>query len=171
MLARLKQRIIWWILPRLERQQQLLNASRPAARGAGTFICGTARLHHPENLRVGVRCDINDYCVILAHGGVTIGDDVMIAAGTVITSSTHSLDARERLERSGGNRRVQSAPVVIEDQVWIGAGAVVLPGVTIGRAAVVAAGAVVSRDVPANAVVRGVPARESRSGEAGPATV
>jgi maltose O-acetyltransferase len=48
---------------------------------------------------------------------------------------------------------------VIEDQVWIGAGAVVLPGVTIGRAAVVGAGAVVSRDVPANAVVKGVPAR------------
>lgn len=159
MLSDLKRRAAWWLLPRLERQQQHFLQSLPVEIGAGTTIGSTVRLIDPWNLRIGARTDINDYVVILARGGVTIGDDVMIAAGSQIISATHSTVAAERVTIEDGNRRVEVDPVSIEDQVWIGAGAIVLPGVTIGRGAVVGAGAVVSRDVPAATTVKGIPAR------------
>lgn len=95
-------------------------------------------------------------------GGITIGNDVLIASHTVITSLTRDRNAacfRETTLR---------APVAICDNVWIGAGAIILPGVTVGSGSIIAAGAVVTRDVPANAVVAGVPARlVGRPGQSG----
>jgi len=99
--------------------------------------------------------DIGEFSHLRASGGLTIGSRVLIAAHVVITTRTHPVTP----PRFGVTR---DAPVRIEDDVWIGAGAIVLPGVTIGRAAVVAAGAVVTRDVEAMTVVAGVPARVVR---------
>jgi acetyltransferase-like isoleucine patch superfamily enzyme len=93
---------------------------------------------------------------LFGAGGITIGDKVAIGPNCVITSHGHSFD-------DGGRPMLEQPtifkPVTIEDDVYIGSAAVVLPGVRIGRGAVVGAGAVVSRDVDEGSVVTGVPAR------------
>ena len=98
-------------------------------------------------------------CTIAAEKSIRIGNNVMIGTGVLITDSdVHPLDARIRRE-GGGGEAVFSAPIDIGDDVFIGARAIILKGVTIGRGAVVGAGAVVTHDVPANSIVAGNPAR------------
>ena len=88
-------------------------------------------------------------------GPVSIGSHVNLAQGVVVTALNHSFgDPSLRIDEQG----VTTSPVVIEDDVWIGANAVVLPGVTIGSHSVIAAGAVVTRDIPAGSLAAGVPA-------------
>jgi acetyltransferase-like isoleucine patch superfamily enzyme len=103
---------------------------------------------------------IGDHTRIGIHntiiGPVTIGSHVNLAQGITVTALNHNFsDTTKRIDEQG----ISTNPVTIEDDVWIGANAVILPGVTIGQHAVVAAGAVVTADVPANTVVGGVPAR------------
>ena len=103
---------------------------------------------------------IGDYTRIGIHntiiGPVTIGSHVNLAQGITVTALNHNFEnTNERIDLQG----VTTKQVVINDDVWIGANAVILPGVTIGRHAVVAAGAVVTTDVPENTVVGGVPAK------------
>lgn len=103
---------------------------------------------------------IGDHTRIGLHntiiGPVTIGSHVNLAQNITVTALNHNFDdATRRIDQQG----VSTLPVTIADDVWIGAGAVVLPGVTIGRHSVVAAGAVVTRDVPDGCVVGGVPAK------------
>jgi acetyltransferase-like isoleucine patch superfamily enzyme len=107
-------------------------------------------------ISLGDRCTVNPFTVIYGHGGVVIGNDVHIATHSVIVSSNHLFgDANVTIAAQGVTR----IGIVIEDDVWIGAGARVLDGVRIGRGAVVAAGAVVTKDIVSLAVVGGVPAR------------
>lgn len=96
---------------------------------------------------------VNQGCTFMDGGGITIGDNVMIAPRVSLITGGHPLPLAERREYTA------TAPIVIEDDVWIGAAAVVTQGVTIGAGAVVAAGAVVTRDVPTRTLVAGVPAR------------
>lgn len=103
-------------------------------------------------ITLGKNVFINHACSFLDMGGITIEDNVMIGPRVNLTSETHPLNPGER-------QTVTPKPVMIRRNAWIGAGATVLPGVTIGENAVVAAGALVSRDVPANTVVAGVPAK------------
>jgi galactoside O-acetyltransferase len=112
-------------------------------------------IYAPERLQLGHTIDIGEFTHIRANGGVRIGDRVLIAAGVTITSRAHPVP----LPRARVN---EDRPIVIEDDVWLGAGAIVLPGVTIGRGAVVAAGAVVTKSVEPFTVVAGVPARPIR---------
>jgi len=113
-------------------------------------------VRNPECLSLGRNVHLGEYVHIRAGGGVTIGDNVAIAAHVTIASQGHPTD----LPRCHGPHwSITEAPVVIEDDVWVGSGAIILPGTRVGRGAVVAAGAVVSRDVPALSVVAGVPAR------------
>jgi galactoside O-acetyltransferase len=109
-------------------------------------------IYAPEQLEFGDRVDVGEFTHIRANGGITIGSRVLIAANVTITTREHPVE----LPRWSVTK---DAPIVIEDDVWIGAGAVVLPGVTIGRGAVVAAGAVVTTSVAPDTVVAGVPAR------------
>eukprot|EP01039_Chlorochromonas_danica_P011438 gene11438-12788_t len=102
-------------------------------------------------IRLGKNVFINHDCSFLDLGGITIEDEVMLGPRVNLISETHPLDPTDR-------HALITKPVVIKRNAWIGAGATVLPGVTVGENAVVAAGAVVSRDVPPNAVVAGVPA-------------
>jgi len=113
-------------------------------------------VYAPEHLSFGSKVDVGEFVVLRASGGLTIGDRVLIAAHAVLTTRGHPADP----PRYG---RTVDAPIVIEDDVWIGSGAVVLPGVTVGRGAIVAAGAVVTRDVAPMTVVGGVPARPIKS--------
>ena len=104
------------------------------------------------NITLGKRVFINSGCCFQDQGGIEIGDDVLIGQQVVIATLDHDLDPDNR-----GSMR--PSPVKIGNKVWIGAHATILPGVTIGDGAVVAAGAVVTKDVPANTVVAGVPAK------------
>ena len=103
---------------------------------------------------------IGDYTRIGIHntiiGPVTIGNHVNLAQGITVTALNHNFDdPQKRIDEQG----VSTKPVVIEDDIWIGANAVILPGVTIGHHTVVAAGAVVTKDVPPHSLVAGVPAK------------
>ena len=90
-------------------------------------------------------------------GPVTIGNHVNLAQGITVTALNHNFkDTSRRIDEQGFSTK----PIMIEDDVWIGANAVILPGVTIGKHVVVAAGAVVTKDVPDNTIVGGVPAKE-----------
>lgn len=102
--------------------------------------------------RLGKNVFINHDCTFLDMGGITIEDDVLIGPKVCITTEGHPLNPQER-------KQLLVKPVVIKRNAWIGAGAIILPGVTIGENTVVAAGAVVSKDVPDNTVVAGVPAK------------
>ena len=95
---------------------------------------------------------INHACSFLDMGGITIEDDVLIGPRVNLTTENHPLNPSDR-------RALITKPIVIKRRAWIGAGATILPGVTIGENAVIAAGAVVSKDVPANTVFGGIPAK------------
>lgn len=102
-----------------------------------------------DHTRIGIHCTV--------IGPVTIGSHVNLAQGITVTALNHNFDdATKRIDEQG----VSTRPVVIGDDVWIGANAVILPGVTIGHHAVVAAGAVVTKDVAPQTIVGGVPAKE-----------
>ena len=89
-------------------------------------------------------------------GPVKIGNNVNLAQGITVTALNHNFsDSNKRIDEQG----VSTSPVIIEDDVWIGANAVVLPGVKIGNHCVIAAGAVVTKDVPPHSLVAGVPAK------------
>jgi maltose O-acetyltransferase len=96
---------------------------------------------------------IAQFVQIWAHGGVTIGRNTLIASHVIITSSTH-----DYLTVPIRSKRIDKSVKIGED-VWIGSGAIIMPGVKIGDGAVVGAGAIVLKDVPPNAVVVGNPAR------------
>ena len=103
---------------------------------------------------------IGDYTRIGMHntviGPVTIGNHVNLAQGITITALNHNFtDKEKRIDEQG----ISTSSVNIGDDIWIGANAVILPGVTIGHHAVIAAGAVVNKDVPAHTLVAGVPAK------------
>lgn len=110
-----------------------------------------------RHLRIGNNVSIGKSAMLQSIGGITIGDNVMIAHGSQIISAGHRITTVEESMRFSG---LEIAPVVIEDDVWIGAGAIVLPGVTVRRGAVVAAGAVVTRDIEQFAIVGGIPAKQ-----------
>lgn len=103
-------------------------------------------------IKLGKNVFINHACSFLDIGGITIEDDVQIGPRVNLTSENHPLDPADR-------KTVLLQPILIKRNAWIGAGATILPGVTVGENSIVAAGAVVSRDVPPNTVVAGVPAK------------
>lgn len=105
-----------------------------------------------KNIHVGDNVFINACCHFQDHGGVTLGDGCQIGHNVVFATLNHGLEPADR-------STTYPAPIVLGRNVWVGSNATILQGVTIGDNAVVAAGAVVSRDVPANTIVGGVPAR------------
>jgi acetyltransferase-like isoleucine patch superfamily enzyme len=146
-------------------------------RGRGSKIYHSVRMDTPPYRRfwLGRRSVVESYCCINnAVGDVTIGDytrigihctvigpvcigsHVNLAQGITVTALNHNFgDAARRIDEQG----VSTKPVVIGDDVWIGANAVILPGVTIGSHCVIAAGAVVTKDVPDYTLAGGVPAK------------
>jgi maltose O-acetyltransferase len=126
--------------------------------GARTHIYGKLEVEGEGNiarkLTIGEGCMFTTPLYLNASGGIQIGNRVVIGHHAIIITDDHRMDSPE--QRCGD--RV-ARPVVIEDGVWIAARATVLSGVTLGRGCVIAAGAVVTRDVPPNTLVGGVPAR------------
>ncbi|MFM4930849.1 sugar O-acetyltransferase [Aeromonas dhakensis] len=120
----------------------------------GAFICPPLYCTYGRHIHLGERSYINMGATLLDNAPISIGAEVMIGPNVQIYTAAHALDADERTQG------VETAlPVTIEDRVWIGGGAILLPGVTIGQEAIVGAGAVVTKDVPAGARVAGNPAR------------
>lgn len=108
------------------------------------------------NIRVGRNVFINQNCTFYDLGGITIADEVLIGPNVSLITSGHPVAPAQRREV------VTASPIVIERNVWIAAGALLLAGVTVGENSVVAAGAVVTRNVPPNTLVAGNPARVVR---------
>jgi maltose O-acetyltransferase len=127
------------------------------AMGDDTLIQSPFRCDYGYNIKIGRRSFINYGGIVLDVAPVTIGDEVLIATNVQILTATHPLDAARR--RAWWEF---AKPISIADGVWIGGGALILPGVSVGENAVVGAGAVVTRDVAANTVVVGNPARVVR---------
>lgn len=123
--------------------------------GWGTVVDKSVCIRGAGNVSIGEFCVINSFFHVWAgKSGVVIGDRVMIASHTAITNLTHDYNLPD----------IRFAPAIdkavfIGDDVWIGSHAVILPGISIGRGAVVGAGSVVTKDVPENAIVAGVPAK------------
>ena len=108
-----------------------------------------------KNITLGREVFINACCHFQDHGGVTIGDRCQIGHNVVFATLNHGLAPEDR-------QTTYPAPIVLGRNVWVGSNATILSGVTIGDNAVVAAGAVVTKDVPADTIVGGVPARPIR---------
>lgn len=108
------------------------------------------------DIEIGSDCSINDFCVIYGMGNIQIGNDVRIATHTVLVSGNHIYDDASTLIRLQG---VRNEPIVVEDNVWIGANVCILGSVTIGSGAVVGAGSVVTKNVPSMSIAVGNPAR------------
>ena len=105
------------------------------------------------NISVGRGVFIGSQCAFTGHAAIDIGDDVMLAHKVNLVTAGHPVEPDQRRDY------ITAAPITISSNVWIGAAATILPGVTIGTGAVVAAGAVVTSDVPPASLVAGVPAR------------
>ena len=153
-----------------------------AACGDGVVFEAGALVFHPENIEIGddvyvghqailkgyyrnrlvigARSWIGQQCFLHAAGGIRVGVRVGIGPGARVLTSTHALPRDPAAPIMDGE--LEFAPVALEDGCDIGVGAIILPGVTVGRGAQVGAGAVVTADVPAGAVVAGVPARVVR---------
>jgi maltose O-acetyltransferase len=125
--------------------------------GENTFIQFPVRIEGPEHIFLGNNVSINAFVHMWGHGGITVGNDSLIASHVSINSVTH--DTHAVLYRE----TVIEKPVTIGNNVWIGSHAVILPGVTIGDNAIIGAGSVITKDVPANVVVAGVPAKIIRT--------
>ncbi|KAL3234623.1 Hexapeptide repeat of succinyl-transferase [Nakaseomyces bracarensis] len=115
-------------------------------------------INYGKHTNIGKNVFINFDCVFLDLGGITLEDGVLIAPNVKLLSEGHSIHPADR-------HSLVVKPILIKRNAWIGAGATVLQGVTVGENSVVAAGAVVSKDVPDNTVVGGIPARVIKSVE------
>jgi acetyltransferase-like isoleucine patch superfamily enzyme len=109
-----------------------------------------------NEMRIGRNVFINQNCTFYDLGGIDIADEVMIGPNVSIITSGHPLEPSQRRSVTTGK------PIVIERNVWIATGATIIGGVTIGKNSVVAAGSVVTKDVPANTLAGGNPARVIR---------
>jgi maltose O-acetyltransferase len=137
--------------------EQLLGAI-----GEGTEIRPPLYVDYGTHLRIGARCFANFGLVALDVAAITIGDDVQIGPNVQLLTPTHPVEPEPRREKWEA-----AQPIVIGDNVWLGGGAIVLPGVTIGDNTVVGAGSVVTRDLPADVVAVGNPARVVRTLDGG----
>ncbi|MGB9738480.1 acyltransferase [Chloroflexus sp.] len=130
--------------------------------GHGTVIMGPMRLHGygkvQHRLQIGANCVINTDCFFDLNDHITIADHVSLGHEVMILTTSHQISGAEH--RAGP---LTTAPVRIEEGAWIGARALLLPGIVVGTGSIVAAGSVVTRSVPTNTLVGGVPAKSIRS--------
>lgn len=169
-------RLICWVLltkllyrpARLVRQPAYMRGRASIKWGVGFTTGVGTRIDALGNSReiqveIGERVQLNDYVHIAAIERVSIGNDVLIASKVFITDHDHGTYAGLRAQSPPSTapilRELVSAPVFIEDKVWIGEHVCVLSGVRIGQGTIVAAGAVVTADLPANVIAAGVPAK------------
>lgn len=144
---------IWRAIRRAVAAPVLASAGRDVNIEYGAYFGRGDQVHLGDRSGIGVNCQL--------HGPVRIGADVMMGPGVLVYALGHSFtDTSRPMIEQGYN---EPREVVIEEDVWIGARAIILPGVRIGRGSVIGAGSVVTKDIPARSVVGGNPARVVRS--------
>lgn len=136
--------------------------------GSGSWIEPPFYCDYGENIRVGSDCFINTNCVFLDCNTITIGNNVLLGPAVQIYTPTHPLAASERLQYDNPDHPMQSRyvtqalPIAIGDDVWIGGGAILMPGISIGARTTVGAGSVVLESIPENSLAAGNPCRVLR---------
>lgn len=136
-------------------------------RGTNLWITAPFYVDYGNNIFFGNNCEVNMNCTFLDDNRIVIGDNALIAPNVQIYTAFHPTNAADRFgpPREDGSFafcKTQTAPVTIGNNVWIGGGAILLPGVTIGDNVVIGAGSVVTKDIPANSVACGNPCRVIR---------
>lgn len=142
----------------LERHSEIIADKR------GKITIGRDTYVHPYaiikcfggNIKIGSNCTVNRFSTLYGHGGLTIGNDVRIAPYTAIVAMNHVYDDPDIPIWKQGEKNFG---IIIEDDVWIGIGAIILDGTRIGRGSIIGAGAVVTEDVPPYSIICGVPGR------------
>lgn len=136
-------------MPMTEEYDELVKEIFPEL-GEGSRINTPLTVVRPHKVKIGKNVVVMNGCLMMSAGGITIEDEVLIAANVQLRSNNHDLQNRNI---------ITCKPVKICRKAWIGAGTTILPGVTVGENAVVGAGSVVTHDVPPNTIVAGNPAR------------
>lgn len=139
--------------PRTESQEKAWENLFAGNAPHGVGYMTPLQIDFPQQVSFGNNIFINHHLTMMSLGGITIADNVQIGPNVTMVTDNHDLRHHQIL---------QCKPINLQENAWIGANALILPGVTIGENAVVAAGAVVTRDVPANVVVAGTPAKVIR---------
>ena len=122
--------------------------------GNNLYVTPPFQVDYGRHVEIGNNFYANMDCIFLDVNKIIIGDNVMVGPRVSFYTAGHPIDAEIRIEELEFG-----LPITIEDNVWIGGSATILPGVTVGRNSIVAAGAVVTKDVPSNSIVGGNPAR------------
>ena len=135
--------------------------------GNGLWITPPFYVDYGENIYFGDNCEVNGNCTFQDDNVIRIGRNALIGPNVQIYTAFHPTQAAQRFgpplpDGSFAFCRTQSAPVTVGDNVWIGGGAILLPGVTIGDDVVIGAGSVVTRDIPSHTVAYGNPCRPAR---------
>ena len=168
----------WYLAKRLTQEYNTIDAADLAARkriliellggmGNDPWITPPFFVDYGNNIYLGNNCEINMNCTFLDTNRITIGDNALIAPNVQIYTAFHPTNVRERFgePREDGSFafcKTQTAPVTIGNNVWIGGGSIILPGVTIGDNVVIGAGSVVTKDIPSNKIAFGNPCRVYR---------
>jgi len=125
--------------------------------GEGAFVKPPLFVDYGENIRIGARTFVNYHLTALDVAPITIGEDCQIGPNVQLLTPTHPIEPGPRRDKLEAAR-----PITIGDNVWLGGGVIVCPGVSIGDDSVIGAGAVVTRDIPSGVVAVGSPARVIR---------
>lgn len=132
-------------------------------RGEKLWITAPFYVDYGDNIYFGNNCEVNMNCTFLDDNKIIIGDNALIAPNVQIYTAYHPKKAEERFSSTGNDGfcfcKTRSLPVIIGNNVWIGGGTIILPGVEIGDNVVIGAGSVVTKNIPANKVAFGVPCR------------
>ncbi len=132
--------------------------------GENLWITSPFYVDYGNNIYFGNNCEVNMNCTFLDDNKITIGDNALIAPNVQIYTAFHPTNSADRfgaVQKDGSFEfcKTQTAPVIIGDNVWIGGGAIIMPGVTIGDNVVIGAGSIVTKDIPANKIAFGNPCK------------
>lgn len=133
--------------------------------GDNLWIVSPFYVDYGSNIYFGDNCEVNMNCTFLDDNKITLGNHVIIAPNVQIYTAFHPLNASNRFDNETHNLKIQSLPVSIGDNTWIGGGTIILPGITIGKNVVIGAGSVVTQNISDNTIAYGNPCKIVRTND------